>query len=185
MWDALTEALRTQLNNQVVAGAVALGLVGVVAAALRKLPGAVWSQLQRLFVVTVTLDSRNELFEAFMAWLDDQRMARRSRWFMVVQSKPAVAEEEPVGDLPPLQSSPAPGLHLFWHAGHLMWLQREIAMNLQVIETVRLSALFARRAQVDTLLQQVQAHALQRRGFVEQVGVQVIAAKGQIGRAHV
>ncbi len=163
MWDALTEALRTQLNNQVVAGAVALGLVGVVAAALRKLPGAVWSQLQRLFVVTVTLDSRNELFEAFMAWLDDQRMARRSRWFMVVQSKPAVAEEEPVGDLPPLQSSPAPGLHLFWHAGHLMWLQREIAMNLQVIETVRLSALFARRAQVDTLLQQVQAHALQRR----------------------
>ncbi len=163
MWDALTEALRTQLNNQVVAGAVALGLVGVVAAALRKLPGAVWSQLQRLIVVTVTLDSRNELFEAFMAWLDDQRMARRSRWFMVVQSKPAVAEEEPVGDLPPLQSSPAPGLHLFWHAGHLMWLQREIAMNLQVIETVRLSALFARRAQVDTLLQQVQAHALQRR----------------------
>ncbi len=163
MWDALTEALRTQLSNQVVAGALALGLVGVVAASLRKLPLALWSQLQRVFVVTVTLDSRNELFEAFMAWLDDQRMARRSRWFMVVQSKPAVADEDGADGLPPLQSSPAPGLHFFWHAGHLMWLQREIAMNLQVIETVRLSALFARRARVDALLQQVQAHALQRR----------------------
>ncbi len=163
MWESFLQTLQAQLSNQVVAGAVALGLVGVVAASLRKLPVALWSQLQRALVVTVTLDSRNEVFEAFMDWLDDQRMARRSRWFMVVQSKPAVAEEASSGDVPPLQSSPAPGLHFFWHRGHLMWLHREIAMNLQVIETVRLSTLFARRATVDALLQDVLAHAGQRR----------------------
>jgi mitochondrial chaperone BCS1 len=163
MWQSFVDALVAQLNNQVVAGAVALGLVGVLAASLRKLPGAVWSQLQRVFVVTVTLDSRNDLFEAFMAWLDDQRMARRSRWFMVVQGKPAVADDAVGDEQPPLQSSPAPGLHFFWHQRHLMWLHREIAMNLQVIETVRLSALLARRSEVDALLQQVLAHAEKRR----------------------
>jgi mitochondrial chaperone BCS1 len=163
MWQSFIETLQAQLGNQVVAGAVALGLVGVVAAALRNLPAAAWSQLQRLFIVTVTLDSRNEVFEAFMTWLDDQRMARRSRWFMVVQGKPAVAEEADGAEQPPLQSSPAPGLHLFWHRGHLMWLRRDIAMNLQVIETVRLSALLASRATMDNLLKEVQAHAGQRR----------------------
>ena len=163
MWESFVETLQAQLSNQVVAGAIALGLVGVVAAALRQLPGAAWSQLQRLFIVTVTLDSRNEVFEAFMTWLDDQRMAKRSRWFMVVQGKPQVAEEAETGEQPPLQSSPAPGFHFFWHRGRLMWLHREIAMNLQVIETVRLSALFAGRSAMDALLKDVQAHAGQRR----------------------
>ncbi len=163
MWQSFVETLQAQLSNQVVAGAIALGLVGVVAAALRQLPGAAWSQLQRLFIVTVTLDSRNEVFEAFMTWLDDQRMAKRSRWFMVVQGKPQVAEEAETGEQPPLQSSPAPGFHFFWHRGRLMWLHREIAMNLQVIETVRLSALFAGRSAMDALLKDVQAHAGQRR----------------------
>lgn len=163
MWDTFLQSLQTQMSNQVVAGAIALGLVGVVAAALRKLPGALWSQLQRLFIVTVTIDSRNELYEAFMTWLDDQRVARRSRWFMVVQGKPVLAEEADGNDQAPLQSSPAPGFHLFWQGGHLMWMHREIAMNLQVIETVRLSALFAGRATMDALLKSVQAHAGRRR----------------------
>ena len=39
MWDTLVDALRNQMSNQVVAGAVALGLAGVVVASLRKLPG--------------------------------------------------------------------------------------------------------------------------------------------------
>lgn len=163
MWSDLIEALRSQLSNQVVAGALALGLVGVVAAALRNLPGSLWSQLQRLFVVTVQLDSRNDVFEAFMTWLDDQRMARRSRWYMVTQSKPPVEEEADAPEVPQLQTSPAPGWHFFWMGGRLMWLHREISMNLQVIETVRLSALFASRARVDALLQDVMAHASRRR----------------------
>lgn len=161
MLSELLDALRAQLANQVVAGAVALGLVGVAAAALRKLPGALWSQLQRLFVVTATLDSRNDLFEAFVAWLDEQHLGRVSRAFAVVQAKPPVEDGD--ADSPPLQYTPAPGLHFFWHRGHLMWLQREISMNLQVIETVRLTALFARRTLLESVLEGVVAHAGQRR----------------------
>ena len=164
MWESFVEALRAQLANQMVAGAIALGLVGVLAAALRKVPGALWSQAQRLFVVTATLDSRNDLFPSFVAWMDEQRFGRRSRWFSVVQAPPAVAgdDSEP-DDAPPLQYSPAPGFHLFWYRGHLMWLHRDIAMNLQVVETIRLGALFAGRRVMEELMEGVVRHAGARR----------------------
>ena len=88
MWSDFADAIRAQLSNQVVAGAIALGLVGVVAASLRKLPGALWSQVKRAIIVTATLDSRNDLFPAFVTWLNDQRFGRRSRWTAVRPLRP-------------------------------------------------------------------------------------------------
>lgn len=164
MWSEFTEALRAQLSNQLVAGAIALGLIGVAAAALRKVPGAIWSQLKRAFVVTATLDSRNDLFAAFVAWLDDQRFGQRSRWFTVVQGPPGIAEDDAdTDDVPALQYSPAPGFHLFLYRGRLMWIQREIAMNLQVVETIHLGALFASRRLMEELMEGVVRHAGARR----------------------
>ncbi|MBL0087239.1 MAG: AAA family ATPase [Ideonella sp.] len=164
MWDTLVEALRAQLANQLVAGAVALGLVGVLAASLRRLPGLFWGQLRRGLVVTATLDSRNDLFAAFVVWLNDQRFSQRSRWFTVVQAPPAVAEDgSEADDTPKLQYSPAPGFHLFWFRGRLMWMQREIAMNLQVVETIHLGALFTTRRLMEELLESVARHAGERR----------------------
>ncbi len=164
MWADLIAALRSQLENQVVAGAVALGLVGVVAAALRNVPGALWSQLKRALIVTATLDSRNDLFVAFIAWLDDQRFGQRSRFFTVVQAPATTVEQEDeADDAPQLQYSPAPGFHIFWHSGRLMWMQREIAMNMQVVETIRLGAVLARRRVLEELLESVARRAGERR----------------------
>ena len=164
MWNDFAEAIRAQLSNQVVAGAIALGLVGVVAASLRKLPGALWSQAKRAIIVTATLDSRNDLFPAFVAWLNDQRFGRRSRWFTVVQAPAAVAEDDAAAtDAPPLKYSPAPGFHLFVYRGRLMWMQREIAMNLQVVETIHLSALMSTRRTMEELLESVARHAGEQR----------------------
>lgn len=164
MWTSFTQALQAQLSNQVVAGAIALGLVGVVAATLRDLPGALWSQLKRLLIVTATLDSRNDLFTALVAWINDQRFGQRSRWFTVVQAPAAVAEDSSaLDDTPRLQYSPAPGFHLFWFRGRLMWLQRDISLNLQVIETIQLGALFTPRRVLEELLEGVARHAGERR----------------------
>ncbi|MFO1219992.1 MAG: AAA family ATPase [Burkholderiaceae bacterium] len=164
MWEALIEALRTQLSNQIFAGGLALGLVGVLVAALRTLPGKLWSQAKRAVVVTATLDSRNDLFAAFLAWLNDQRFGQKSRWFTVVQAPAAIAEDEAqADDIPQLHYSPAPGFHLFWYRGRLMWMQRDIAMNLQVVETIRLGALFASRRLMEELLEGVLRHAGARR----------------------
>jgi mitochondrial chaperone BCS1 len=44
-----------------------------------------------------------------------------------------------------------------------MWMHREIAMNLHVVETVRLSSLFGTRRQMETLLEAVQHHASAQR----------------------
>lgn len=164
MWTDLADALRAQLSNQVVAGAIALGLVGVLAAALHKLPAALWHQLKRGFIVTARLDSRNDVFGAFIAWLDDQRFGQRSRLFTVIQAPPAVAEEPlAADDAPRLQYSPAPGFHLFIYRGRLMWMHRDISLNLQVIETITLGALFASRRLMEELLEAAMRHAsLQR-----------------------
>ena len=57
MWHEFFATIQAQLSNQVVAGAVALGLVGVVTASLRNLPSTLWSQAKRAFLVSATLDS--------------------------------------------------------------------------------------------------------------------------------
>ena len=144
MWSSFLDTLQTQLQNQVVAGGIALGLAGILVAALRKVPGMLWAQLQRLVVATAVIDSRNDIFNAYVAWLNDLPFGRKSRLFTVVQAPPDPGET--VGTLPRLLFSPAPGMHVFWHDGHVMWIERTIAMNLQVVETIRVSMLFARRA---------------------------------------
>lgn len=164
MWNDFIEAIRAQLANQMVAGGIALGLMGMLAASLRGLPGMVWAQLKRGVVVTATLDSRNDIFTAFVGWLNDQRFVQRSRWFTVVQAPPAVADDAAdADDTPTLQYSPAPGFHLFWYRGRLMWMQRDIAMNLQVVETIQLGALFAPRRLMEELLENAVRHAGERR----------------------
>ena len=163
MWNELIAVLKANLSNQVVAGALVLGLVGVAAAALRKLPGLIWSQAKRLILVTATLDSRNDLFAAFVAWINDQQFGQKSRWFTVAQAPASVADDDAEDDTPRLLYSPAPGFHIFWFRGRLMWLQREIAMNLQVVETIHLGALFASRRLMEELLEGVMRHASQRR----------------------
>lgn len=160
MLNELIDALRIQMSNQMVTGAIALGLVGVMVASFRKIPGVLWSQFKRAIIVTATLDSRNSLFEAFVAWLNDQRFGQTSRMFTVVQAPPSVAEDPTqVDDAPCLRYSPSPGFHLFWYRRRLMWMHREIAMNLQVIETIRLGGLFISRKLMEDLLDSVASHA--------------------------
>ncbi|MCK6425170.1 MAG: AAA family ATPase [Burkholderiaceae bacterium] len=124
MWSSFLDTLRQQFENQVFAGGIALGLVGVLAASLRHVPGLLGSQLQRALVVTATLDSRNDLFPAFVGWLNDQHFGQKSRWFTVVKAAPEVAESDAAdgdaGSPPALQYSPAPGFHLFVYRGRLI-----------------------------------------------------------------
>ncbi len=95
-----------------------------------------------------------------MAWLNDQRFGQKSRLFTVIQAPPSVEGDNLDGDDTPRRHfSPAPGFHFFWYRGRLMWLQRELSMNLQVIETIRRGALFASRQLMEDLLQSVARHA--------------------------
>jgi mitochondrial chaperone BCS1 len=163
MLETLSALLQQQLSNQLVTGGLVLGLVAMVAAVFRKLPGVLWQQLQRLLVVTAVIDSRNDLFNATLHWLDQSPAGKTSRLFTVIQA-PGDEQGEPqtllaARRLPKLLYSPAPGWHWFWYRGRLMWIHREMQVNLQVIETLRLSALFSTRAHIDQLIQEVLSSA--------------------------
>ena len=165
MLTSFFETLQSQLQNQVVAGGVALALAGILITALRKVPGLLWSQLQRVVIVTAVIDSRNDIFNAYVGWLNELPFGRKSRLFTVVQAPSDTVETTESlarNGLPRLLFSPAPGTHLFWHDGHLMWIDRQISMNLQVIETMRVSMLFARRARLEAMLQDVLVRANDR-----------------------
>ncbi len=86
MWHSFLIALQKQLSNPLVTGALGLGLVGILAASLRKLSITLWGQIKRAGVVTATLDNCNDLFTAFVLWLNDQPFSRASRLFAVVQA---------------------------------------------------------------------------------------------------
>lgn len=154
MLELIGQALHEQFQNQVVAGGLVLGLVGVILASLRNLPGRLWEYGKRLMVVTAVIDSRNDLFNAYIAWLNDLPYGRANRLFTVIQDNRDSNGEEEEG-LPRLLYSPAPGFHLFWYGRRPMWIQRDIAMNLQVIETVKVSALFGSRRLLEAMLEDV------------------------------
>lgn len=160
MLEQIISALREQLQNQIVSGGLVLALVGVILAALRNLPGRLWEYAKRALIVTAVIDSRNDLFNAYIAWLNELPYGRGSRLFTVIQDSREGAED--AADLPRLLYSPAPGFHLFWYGGRPMWIQRDIAMNLQVIETVKVSALFAPRRLLEEMLEDVIRRAYAR-----------------------
>jgi chaperone BCS1 len=82
--------------------------------------------------------------------------------FTVIQDNREDSGDDRPDDLPRLLYSPAPGFHLFWYGGRPMWIQRDIAMNLQVIETVKVSALLASRRLLEEMLEDVIRRAYAR-----------------------
>ncbi len=161
------DLIRAQLENQIVSGGLILGLVAAVLAAFRSLPALLWSQVKRAVLITVVVDSRNDLFNAAIAWFDKAPAGRNSRFVTVVvastddrqggaESLVPVASDTALPaprQLPRLLYSPAPGLHLFWHRGRLMWIVRDIQINLQVVETLKITSVFGSRAEIEALLQ--------------------------------
>ena len=93
MFELIENALREQFQNQVVAGGLILGIMGILIASLRNLPAKLWGYAKRAFIVTAVIDSRNELFNAYIAWLNELPYGRDSRLFTVIQDNKEGAEQ--------------------------------------------------------------------------------------------
>ncbi len=155
MFDSFMHLLQAQLNNQLFVAGMVLGLVGLLGMWLRKVPGLLWAYGHRLVIVTAVIDSRNDLFGALITWLNDLPFGRNSRLFTVIQENANPDDESSANGLPRLLYSPAPGVHVFWFQGHLMWIQRDVSVNLQVVDTLRIHVLFGSRRFLETLLEDV------------------------------
>jgi chaperone BCS1 len=147
--------LQAQFQNQLFVGGLALGLVGVLVAMLRNIPGLLWSYGRRLIIATAVIDNRTNLFDALVVWLNDLPFGRKSRFFTVIQTNADPDDESSQNGMPRLLFSPAPGFHIFWYQGHLMWMERDVSVNLQVVDTLKIHVLFGRRDFVAGLFEDV------------------------------
>lgn len=140
------------LESSFLVSAALLGVVGVVAAALRKLPGHLGQILLRRACVTVILDSRSELFRWVLDWFDAGDYSKVARVISVASRQS--------GDDDSIRRSrtsisPGPGIHLFSWEGRWIVLIRELTTGHQIIEVIRLYMFSRDRAVVDRLVQEV------------------------------
>lgn len=130
MWDWIVGIFESQLGNQFFAGGLLLGLMGALAVWLRALPGHVASFVSRQFVTTIVVDNRSSVFFWFLEWINQHPYNARSRLMSVSTSFDGLTpREEGSIDRPRLFFSPAPGIHIFFHRGKLLWVNRDIEIS--------------------------------------------------------
>jgi chaperone BCS1 len=152
MWESLIQALQAQLQNQFFAGGLALGLAGLLLGFIHRAWPPVWGALKRLFVVTAVIDSRNDVFQSVIKWLNSLPYSRKTHYFFVTQENASTK----LGNIPELLYSPAPGWHVLRHGSHLVWIHRTMDTNkMQPIESLTISMLFARRSEFEVLIQDI------------------------------
>ncbi len=153
MWETLIEVLRSQLQNQFVSGGLALAIAGLIIGLFHKGWPLVWGVVKRCFVVTAVIDSRNDVFQSVIKWLNSLPYSQKTHYFFVTQENSATAK---VGKIPELLYSPAPGWHMLRRGNKLLWINRSMdSSKMQPIETLTISMLFARRSDFESLIQDV------------------------------
>lgn len=69
----IAEVLQTQLQNQFFSGAVGAGLLLGAVAYLRNIPFQIWERIKPLMTVSLTIHSRDELYDPMFRWLEKNR----------------------------------------------------------------------------------------------------------------
>jgi len=110
MWQFLKHVFTTQ--NQFASGGLLLMIVGGVGAFLRQLPGDLWDWLVRQSTMMVTVKDDDSAFAWVKEWFLEQEFLKRIRR---VDLDTTLRGAE-------MALVPAPGRHLFWHAGRPFWV---------------------------------------------------------------
>jgi chaperone BCS1 len=143
MFESLQAALAT---NQLVSGGAVLAALGIAAMWLRALPGQLAGWARHYFVTTLAIDSREELmFPALVEYMDGREAFRRMTNFTVRAVRQqgstfqSLQEELQQGGKPTTLFSPGEGFHIFVLDGRLIWMKREVQVNMSVVEKITLS----------------------------------------------
>jgi chaperone BCS1 len=110
MWQLLKHVFATQ--NQFASGGLLLMIVGGIGAFLRQLPGDLWDWLVRQTTMMVTVKDDDSAFAWVKEWFLEQEFLKRIRR---VDLDTTLRGAE-------MALVPAPGRHLFWHAGRPFWV---------------------------------------------------------------
>jgi len=130
--------LETLNQNPFFSGGLSLMVVGTAVALLRKVPGQLWTFLQRRLSITVEVPDRDPAFRWLQVWLAAQPYAGRARDLSLATTwVPADAESDSAVVFDPDDSaatgpnsrvkfllSPAPGTHLMLYRNRILILKR-------------------------------------------------------------
>jgi len=139
-------------DSNFITSAVLLGVVGVLAAAMRQLPGHLLQLFLRRFFVTMVIDSRSELFTWILEWFDAGDYSRVARVISITARQSA---EDDAIRRSKINITPGPGIHFFHCQGHWTVLIRELTTGHQVVEVIRLYMLSRDRTVVNRLVNEV------------------------------
>lgn len=117
-------------QNQFLQGGLVLMVVGAIGASLRRLPSRLYQWVKSRCVLSLSIMNDDRAFQWLSVWLDNQPYMKKTRrlslstvWVGGDNGKYKIV------------FTPAPGIHIFWYKGRLVWLQRERAEK----ETVGMS----------------------------------------------
>lgn len=165
MFESISAALS---SNQLLAGGLTLGLAGLLALWLREVPKLAWSQFKRLFVSTLSFDSRDELmFTTLIEYMDSREALRGINQFTVrgvrqSSGYSSFADDLRQGAYPQTYLSPGEGFHIFRLDGRLMWMTREVTTAQTVIEKITLSTFGSDKRVLEAFIREAMDHRIAR-----------------------
>jgi chaperone BCS1 len=169
-----TELQRQFQNNHFFSGGLILMVGGAVLAALRHVPGRIWTWIKDQSLIEIDIPDREAAFEWVDKWLSAHAYARDRARRLTVRTRNLDFREradDPTGDhRPRVLFSPAPGEHWLLYRGRLVILNRHRADAdkgaQQTTATIRehfsITILSRNRSLAWQLLDDAREHALPR-----------------------
>lgn len=147
--------IRQQFENEFFSGGLTLALIMGALATLRHVPRQIWRWAERRLITTVDVSDHDQAFYWVQGWLGKHEYTNRARLLTLSTRTAPMHDGSPIKPgpvvrkrvLPEVTFSPAPGLHVFRHRGHLILLTRtrtetdSISSGLAFHETVILRSL--------------------------------------------
>lgn len=114
-----------QANQFASGGLLLMGLSGILGGLYKVLP-ILWRLIKRKFIVTIDIQSNNDVFRWLSIWLARHEYSKKTRLLTVHTDQSASDNTMRDKDAKPsLYFSPAPGNHLIWYRGRPVWIHRD------------------------------------------------------------
>jgi mitochondrial chaperone BCS1 len=187
----IRELLETLNHNPFFSGGLTLMIIGSVAAFLRRLPGRIWTFLERRVSISVEIPDRDPAFRWVEAWLAAHRDVRRVRDLSLTTTW-VRSEPDPTIDANAYYNSPsgpasqakflltpAPGMHILTYRRRLLILYRtrrepQSGRGQAFQESLTLQILFGSRRLIEELC--MEAHEV---SYPKTPGVSILTARNE------
>lgn len=164
--------LRPMLTeNQVFSGGAVLMAAAAIGAYLRNIPSKLFNYLRSIFVYSVTIDERDDLYDGCIRWLANHEYTKkRARSFFATSKAESNYINSPYSDwddnyspgeesTPVITLTPADGSHFFFYMNTIVWISRHTDRNQnrenQQASTIAIYVLGYNRAIAMQLLEEI------------------------------